>query len=1514
MPRIKVKRLQKGGNLTFLVDNNKFDLDEQSMDANINAFIDSDVRLKKSKNAILSEYNATKNRLREGANSGKLMNIDTSDKGVVGISSNDELTDAQRGLTNKGAVAKPGLFSNLTGVKDEAVISGAVNKFIGDSLFNAHSTYTKEQTTLKEKQDAENAALEIRNQEALKAEKQKTHDSVLRNLDLGSSLYGAQLGEAAASAEQNYARYHTDKKKQRETDLAYLNALKSTFNSEGVVNNPEFANSFLERTKGQYGDFKSKLDAIDTTDSKLDIQKAMDSIGLGSQYSMLRNPKLITKPTTQGQTSTEVSDEEPVNQGAPTADLAPDPYVEQEGDQVPQGATQLDTPESILNRQYSSTDSPSTLKFGSVLVENGKEYPVSEYKKLYEQGKVKNVEYYNIANQFLTKYKQVSDEYSNDPSLNWENFNGRSLNEYQTPYKSDSYDLKNVDKFLQLTNVFSKAKNKNGTYDFGVVEERTKNGEIRTRYIDKTGEYLGYYKVGADGKARFEAIDRNGKRFKSFDLGNVTTDQELGNKSVGRTLTYSWKAQKGKPKEVTTMDKISIALNPLNLLKFQAGGSIPTDYRSSAKTKADTRGTSAVNATTIVKSLLGNQDYKLSEADELDLTSFILDAGSLGLSFVPGASLGSAAAGIGSTSAAWRASQLRGEEMSPTSLAMSYGLDVATAIPVLGGLAKAGKLGKNGVRGIRVLQNIAKIAGATALYSSLGKALDGDISVGNLQAITSGIAALRAGKNASLKKATTVDPNAISKVSLKGANGQTVINLDQSQANAFKGKLTNKRQLDFIKPIAKEQGVNVDGLKLDGNKSFGYSNAFGLGKKQRLAENNTSRSNSGIVFRDMIGDTKGATRGRRLLTEEEAKDATGLMSKAKSFFTFGGSQTPSAAVKQYGIDNAAIKPLSVPESKVIPPGTPNTGKSNTKSVETRPSSSFGDKVEVAKAKLDGMRASFLNIQARAPKEAMVSKTRQNLVNDLGNSINSVPSKIQSNAYQGKVQMATAATDGAKDVVQVANPFTKAPKAEVNATSDKKASVNREKSTDQSKTKISKNNDNNRKVNNSKMSKVNKKAGKGQLGMKLTPLNGISFGAKKNPFNTFSTAYNNTANKLKTSTSPFTGVKPLTLGSGFKTSSIATSNPILNGSTATGSVGKMTFTDPRKTMKISANPLDISEGLRALYNVNTTSKIDTRVEAPILSNTLEVAPSIKSNIGLTTAYDNAGNRLRQGAGTPMYNDAGLQVARQLSADAKASEFELQGRVQNASDIQAQTGRAEDLARQYAANRTAVANQNASTIANKIQAERGLNNEKKVAIAKSFDNFWANSNMKGYQNQRQRMGLESAKQEIEAGDAKLGVNDMGLNPESTVNATLAQLQNDTSALAMKEYNGLPMSADEVARLTSSRNQINQLTKKLQKSGIQRSLDLLGGKKDLFSFKVGPRASITGPAVTSYRKAGGKMTFDQRKELQAMKINAKVESDWVKTYNNWMKSKVDSDNKMLSESRKSTNAFISKMYDNK
>lgn len=118
---------------------------------------------------------------------------------------------------------------------------------------------------------------------------------------------------------------------------------------------------------------------------------------------------------------------------------------------------------------------------------------------------------------------------------------------------------------------------------------------------------------------------------------------------------------------------------------------------------------------------IGSENW--TQADTKDLLALVGDAGSLALAFTPGANLASTGVGVASSLARYSADKDRGTSGAGWQLALNLGMDAATALPFLGGIAKTGKVAKGIKAATPLLQKAARIIITGASAYGLGSAV-----------------------------------------------------------------------------------------------------------------------------------------------------------------------------------------------------------------------------------------------------------------------------------------------------------------------------------------------------------------------------------------------------------------------------------------------------------------------------------------------------------------------------------------------------------------------------------------------------------------------------------------------------------------------------------------------------------------------------------------------------------------------------------------------------------------------
>jgi len=164
----------------------------------------------------------------------------------------------------------------------------------------------------------------------------------------------------------------------------------------------------------------------------------------------------------------------------------------------------------------------------------------------------------------------------------------------------------------------------------------------------------------------------------------------------------------------------------------------------------------------------------------------------------------------------------------------------------------------------------------------------------------------------------------------------------------------------------------------------------------------------------------------------------------------------------------------------------------------------------------------------------------------------------------------------------------------------------------------------------------------------------------------------------------------------------------------------------KKLTEKVNTHDLSEFGRALATRAVNQRIDTRVEAPMLTAPTQIDIPVKGDLFKRASFYNQANSIQQRAGQATTSDGQLYALQNLAGGQQAAGLRLQG---DAADYEA-IDRSRQMAiqnnMQNNAARTDVANRNISTLANSKQAERAANNQKIGLVAQPLLSFWENKN--------------------------------------------------------------------------------------------------------------------------------------------------------------------------------------------
>ena len=176
-----------------------------------------------------------------------------------------------------------------------------------------------------------------------------------------------------------------------------------------------------------------------------------------------------------------------------------------------------------------------------------------------------------------------------------------------------------------------------------------------------------------------------------------------------------------------------------------------------------------------------------THADDLDVAALVGDIASAGLAFVPGANIASAAAGFASSTARYSADKERKDSGALGNYLLNLGMDAATLIPFLGGVAKGAKV----VRAVkRFLPTIIKAAtvyglGDAVIMSAKKIANNEGWTVRDVSrvvnAFTAGVGVAKSGKNP-LKRA----PKETQPITITGKNSGKKLTLSADEVKNIK--------------------------------------------------------------------------------------------------------------------------------------------------------------------------------------------------------------------------------------------------------------------------------------------------------------------------------------------------------------------------------------------------------------------------------------------------------------------------------------------------------------------------------------------------------------------------------------------------------------------------------------------------------------------------------------------------------------------------------------------------------
>ena len=134
----------------------------------------------------------------------------------------------------------------------------------------------------------------------------------------------------------------------------------------------------------------------------------------------------------------------------------------------------------------------------------------------------------------------------------------------------------------------------------------------------------------------------------------------------------------------------------------------------------------------------------------------------------------------------------------------------------------------------------------------------------------------------------------------------------------------------------------------------------------------------------------------------------------------------------------------------------------------------------------------------------------------------------------------------------------------------------------------------------------------------------------------------------------------------------------------------------------------SELARALYVRDANSRVDTRVERPMLDVPTEVPVPVRGNLLAGAAFNKQADNLVTSANQFKTSDGMLHTAANLQANAQAAGLRTQGDLANVESLERTRAASLENEMKNAQIRNQVAGQNTQTLARAAQAERAANN--------------------------------------------------------------------------------------------------------------------------------------------------------------------------------------------------------------
>lgn len=172
--------------------------------------------------------------------------------------------------------------------------------------------------------------------------------------------------------------------------------------------------------------------------------------------------------------------------------------------------------------------------------------------------------------------------------------------------------------------------------------------------------------------------------------------------------------------------------------------------------------------------------------------------------------------------------------------------------------------------------------------------------------------------------------------------------------------------------------------------------------------------------------------------------------------------------------------------------------------------------------------------------------------------------------------------------------------------------------------------------------------------------------------------------------------------------------------------KPNFLGKLKEATKGIDPINASELARALYTRKINSRVDNRIERPMMTAMNQIPISVRGDLLTKNAYDNQANTLISSTNRNQTSDAGINAAINLEANTKATGLRMQGDLANNQMLNQTRQQSLENDISNAGNRMDVANKNIQTLASAEQGERAANNQKMLQMNYPIIDYWKQRN--------------------------------------------------------------------------------------------------------------------------------------------------------------------------------------------